>query len=430
MRSAALTRTKARIASTLAIVGLLSAGLVVGGNASAAVPGVAVLSIQQFGPNSSGGYDIVGEIQNQGSSIVGTIRVDFSFFDANNRLLSTDFTYARVDRLATGEKSPFSLSFDPVAGYDHFEYALSDQAFGALNHNFEIAVTNRYNDGFDHIVGTIKNNNTTTAKFVEIVGTGYGADGKAVKDGRTFVNNSSTELAPGTSATFDLILFENRPYSTFALIGQSPTAPSPAQGSSPSPSSSPTSGPTSGPASPTNQTPSVVVNPSLVRFGQTANVTINGSPGATVDLYVRKYLGNFTKIRDGLQLNSAGQAFVPTKPDMNLRFQAFDRTVEQGSSLAGANGLMTVEKNITLNARRDAVKRYTFTGSVNPTHPGATVSLFRNGSLLRSGIPVNASRVYSFTTTLPAGTYTFQVRSGSTGYNAASASPNRSVRIF
>ncbi|MFN2523081.1 MAG: hypothetical protein ABR614_07190 [Mycobacteriales bacterium] len=183
-------------------------------------------------------------------------------------------------------------------------------------------------------------------------------------------------------------------------------------------------------SAPAHEVPTIDVQPYVVTYGQVATVTISGTPGALVDLYARKYQADFVKIRDGLVLDASGRVAVTTRPDMNLRFQARDRTVAEGSSLAGANGLMTVQKYVSVGARREGVRRFTFTGSINPLHPGATVSLFRNGAVLRSGIPVNASRVYSFTGTFPAGTATFQVRTGSTGYNAASASPPRSVRIY
>jgi hypothetical protein len=178
-----------------------------------------------------------------------------------------------------------------------------------------------------------------------------------------------------------------------------------------------------------HQVPSVDVQPYVVTYGQSATVIITGTPGATVDLYARKYQGQLAKIRDGLVLDGSGRVSVVTRPDMNLRFQARDRTVAEASSTAGTSGLMTVQKYVSLTARRDGTRRFTFTGSINPLHPGATVSLFRNGQVLRSGIPVSSARVYSYTATLPAGTATFQVRTGSTGWNAASASPARSVRI-
>ena len=218
-----------------------------------------------------------------------------------------------------------------------------------------------------------------------------------------------------------------------AAAASSPAPAPPASSSSPSPtptaSASASASPSPSPTAAAHVVPSLQINPYVVRFGQPAYVTISGSPGATVDLYLRKYLGEFTKIRDGLVLDGNGQAVVATRPDMNLRFQARDRTVEQGSSLAGADGLMTVEKNISINVVRVSALRYTFSGSINPAHPGATVSLFRNGSLLRSGIPVNSSRVYSVTTNFAPGTFSFEVRTGANAYNNASVSPTRSLRI-
>jgi hypothetical protein len=179
-----------------------------------------------------------------------------------------------------------------------------------------------------------------------------------------------------------------------------------------------------------HRVPAVDVQPYLVTYGQSATVTITGTPGATVDLYARKYQAELVRIREGLVLDTTGHVSVTTRPDMNLRFQARDRAVAEGSSTAGTSGLMTVQKYVSLTARREGTRRWTFTGSINPLHPGATVSLFRNGSLLRSGIPVNGSRVYAYTLTLPAGTATYQVRTGATGWNAASASPARSVRVY
>ena len=115
---------------------------------------------------------------------------------------------------------------------------------------------------------------------------------------------------------------------------------------------------------------------------------------------------------------------------MNLRFMAKDRTLAEGSSIGGTRGLMTVEKQVWINVKRVGVNRFNFTGSINPTHLGAVVNLYRNGSLIKAGIPVNSSRVYSTMVTLPAGTANYRITTPTTGYNNSSHSPTRSVRIF
>lgn len=428
------------VAASLAVALVAAGSFVAPAAATAADDRISVRSITQFGPNSGGYYEIVGEVQNAGATTLGPVRVDFSFFSANNTLLSTDYTYSDVSRLAPGEKSPFSLSFDPVPEYDHYSYSVSDAdfSFQDVNHNFTITITNRYNDGlFEHIVGTVRNDNTTTAEFVSVVGTAYAPDGKAVDASETFINNSSKELAPGTSATFELIFYSGRPFANYALLAESSSSPSagspspaPAPSTSQAPAPSASQSPSPAPSTSPNSVPSISVAPFVVRFGQPAYVTISGTPGATVDLFIRKYRGDFIKIRDGLVLDPGGSTTVETRPDMNLRFMAKDRTVAEGSSVGGIDGLMTVEKYVSINVKRVGVNRFTFSGSINPLHPGAVVSLYRNGSLIKAGIPVNSSRIYSVTVTLPAGTANYRITSPTTGYNNLSHSPTRSVRIY
>jgi hypothetical protein len=206
-------------------------------------------------------------------------------------------------------------------------------------------------------------------------------------------------------------------------------ANSPAPNATPSDSPTPTSSPGSTrPA--TNLVPTTSIRPSLVRYGQTAYVTIHGTPGATVDLATRRYPdGFFTTLRRGLVLDSAGNVQVSTAPGVNQRFQARDRTVAMPSSVHGSDGLVTVQRTVTLRVRRAGTRTYSFAGSISPNNPGATVDLYRNGTLIRSRIPVNSSRAYSYTATLKAGTYSFQVRSPATGYNALSFSPKAAIKI-
>jgi hypothetical protein len=431
----------ARFAAASLVVALGAAGtLLAPSAATAADDRISVRSITQFGPDSAGYHEIIGEVQNAGATALGPVRVDFSFYSANNTLLSTDYTFSDVSRLAPGEKSPFSLHFEPVPEYDHYSYGVSDAdfSFQSVNHNFTVTVTNRYNDGlFEHVVGTVRNDNTTTAEFVSVVGTAYAADGTAVDASESFINNSSKELAPGTSATYELIFFSGRPFQNYALLAESSSTPS-TDSSSPSPAPSTTQTPapsTSQSASPSpattpNRVPSISVAPFVVRFGQPAYVTISGTPGATIDLFIRKYRGDFIKIRDGLVLDAGGSTTVETRPDMNLRFMAKDRSVAEGSSIGGTDGLMTVEKYVSINVKRVGVHRFTFSGSINPLHPGAAVNLYRNGSLIKAGIPVNSSRIYSATVTLPAGTANYRITSPTTGYNNLSHSPTRSVRVY
>ena len=52
---------------------------------------------------------------------------------------------------------------------------------------------------------------------------------------------------------------------------------------------------------------------------------------------------------------------------MNLRFQAFDQTLTQGSSIGGTSGLMLVEKSVSLNVKRVAQSGTRSRGPSPPT---------------------------------------------------------------
>lgn len=379
---------------------------------------------------------VVGEVRNTGTTNVDSVELTVTFHDAGGRLLETSSTYSALDILAPGERAPFHAIDETPPGYDHYELSLSSQATTAMpNHNFTTTVSNEYTDSIDyrHIVGTVRNDNTTTARFVEPVITLYDASGTVVGTDFTFVkSDDSSSLGAKASAPFEFAISTERPWATYRIVTESSTPPAYDTTGAPSASASPTgTSPTTNPSpAPAHEVPSVTVSPFVVRYGQTAYVTISGTPGAVIDLYIRKYRADFVKIRDGLVLDASGQTTVATKPDMNLRFMAKDRAVAEGSSIGGTSGLMTVEKQVSINVSRVGTNRFTFSGSINPNHPGAVVNLYRNGSLLKAGIPVNSSRVYTFTGVLPSGSADFRVTSPVTGYNNASHSPVRTVRIY
>ena len=174
---------------------------------------------------------IVGEVRNVGDANAKYIQVNFNFFDASNRLLSTDFTFTSVDILGPGEKSPFHESFSPPAGYDHYAISSISPSTSSTpgNHSFTTTVTNVFTDGIgaQHIVGQVTNNNTTTSEYVEVVATFYDGSGHIVDADFTFVNtDSKATLAAGQQASFELIESSGYPVSVSrALLTQSSTPP-------------------------------------------------------------------------------------------------------------------------------------------------------------------------------------------------------------
>jgi hypothetical protein len=221
-----------RRTQALLIVAMLTPILAIPAPVSASVS-VIVLTNSSWGPDAGGFEHIVGEVQNSGTENAEFVEVDFNFYNSSNTLLSTDFTFTDLNVLAPGERSGFTDIFTPPAGYDH--YAITgvqvSPAVEPVNHNFNTQVTNVFTDsgGFQHVVGTVTNNNTTTDTFVEVVFTFRNCSGTVVDTDFTFVNTQNGDLGPSpASASFELIRSSDAPpFRTASLATQSGDAASP-----------------------------------------------------------------------------------------------------------------------------------------------------------------------------------------------------------
>src|SRR5207248_4684504 len=175
---------------------------------------VTLLSSSHWGPDSVGYLHAVGEVINDGTEHADFIQIELDYFNASNTLLGTETTFTEADILAPGEHSSYSYPFMPPAGYDHFSAKLVDYQLSASppNHNFSTQVTNWFTDsiGYQHVVGTVTNNNTTQATYVEPIFTFYNCTGALVDGDFTFTNGSST-IAAGQSATYELVRSQGAP---------------------------------------------------------------------------------------------------------------------------------------------------------------------------------------------------------------------------
>ena len=250
---------------------------------------------------------IVGEVQNAGSQYVHFVEININEYGTSGNLLGTDFTFTTVDILAPastypylGEKSPFVDTFMPPAGYDHYSIAnISANAGPAGNHYFPTTVTNTFVDGvgYEHIVGQVINDNSSSDDFVEPVFTFYDPNGKTVDADFTFINTGSyASLGPGQTASYELIRASNAPhYSSKTWVTQSPNSSSvasPPSCAQPYTSTSPTSptatgGGTYHPLTPfriLDTRPATQRGPYNTPFGSstTREVQVGGFPGSGV----------------------------------------------------------------------------------------------------------------------------------------------------
>ena len=212
-----------------------SVGVTAAAGAASASPSVGLVSTSQWGPDTLGNMYAVGEVVNNGPGVASLVEVDLGFYSSANVLLGTDVTFASVDDLNQGETSPFEDIFTPPTGYSHYAVTgvYPSQVPDVPNHNFTTTVTNQTVNSFGDvdIVGTVRNNNTTTAAFVDPVFTFFNAAGTAVATDAVFVNtDADSDLAVGQTAPFEEIVNSSDPafpaWKSFSIVTQSSSPPS------------------------------------------------------------------------------------------------------------------------------------------------------------------------------------------------------------
>lgn len=92
--------------------------------------GLQILSYNSF-TDSIGYLHVVGEIKNNYPSTATFVRIVGTFYDINNQVVGTQFTYANPSDIGSGEKVPFILILTsasiPISQIDHYSLQASYQ---------------------------------------------------------------------------------------------------------------------------------------------------------------------------------------------------------------------------------------------------------------------------------------------------------------
>jgi hypothetical protein len=156
----------------------------------------------------TGAYYIVGEVQNVGSQPQKYVEIIATFYSSNGTMVGTDYTYADLDVINPGCKSPFWLIFTEttqIPQIDHYTLTVSSSVATSLPENLNILSSSSYVSisGNLHVIGEIQNLGSGNATFVRLIATFYDQTGKVVGSDYTYSN--PYDLASGQKAPFDLI---------------------------------------------------------------------------------------------------------------------------------------------------------------------------------------------------------------------------------
>ncbi len=153
-----------------------------------------------------GYYTVYGEVKNNLNYNVKYVKIVASYYNNANQFLGSAFTYTELDTIKPGQKSPFEISTYPdkytpskVTLQVSFSRDYSNPLAGVsiLNHSGR---TDSY--GYYDVIGEVKNNSNSDARYVKLVCTYYDDNGKVI--GCSFSYAEMDTLRPGQSSPYEV----------------------------------------------------------------------------------------------------------------------------------------------------------------------------------------------------------------------------------
>jgi hypothetical protein len=172
---------------------------------------IRVVSSSSYQDDAGYGH-IIGEVENNSPDTKEFVKITSSVYDSANRIVETAFTYTDVDVLRPGEKSPFDIILDDkdqISKVSRYELSVSSVNSDPKPSNLKLTIGDNYYDdlGYAHVLGEVTNQGSENTQYAKVSGTFYNDQKKVVGAGFTFTEPS--DLEPGQSAPFDLLLSEH-----------------------------------------------------------------------------------------------------------------------------------------------------------------------------------------------------------------------------
>jgi hypothetical protein len=256
--------------------------------------GVNVLSYSWY-VNPSGDFIVVGEVQNDGNSILQSVSLNATAYDSKGDGIAGNTAMAYVNYFLPQQKAPFYIDMGPATVHgDYWAPIISSVDFTVFNvvsttvqEYGNLALTTNFNgtlNGPYDVFGFVSNIGNQTANGIKVVATYYNSSGTVVAEGFDIVSGS---LPPYNATTFAVSEFDSKTslvaqISSYSLLIQTSTlqnntslssaSPSPSSSSSAPSSSLPTSSlPTSPSSSITSSTSSPDSTPTAWRAVSTSD---------------------------------------------------------------------------------------------------------------------------------------------------------------
>ncbi|MCW2615814.1 MAG: polymerase [Frankiales bacterium] len=347
----------------------------------------------------------------------------------------TGTAYALLEG-ATGREALYTV--DLTTGAARLVGAFDDSAviedIAVASPRFSVADASA-NEGSSASVVVTRSGDTADTATVQLALTTGGAAGSAAPSDFTSATPTVTFAAGATTAAATIALTadtEVEPSETFTVTISTPAGP----GGNAAVADATgivtiLDGPGTAPGC--SVAASVVLQSATIIATGSAGVSVKATPGKVVDLfaYTRPSIA-YRLVRSGTTGADGTLAFAALKPPANTRLYAQERGCAIGQSV-----VLNVRTAISLFAKRNATRDYTFSGDSLPARPGGLiVSLYRVNP---NGSQVLTSQVRASATTgdwvinrrfTGSGRFGFVVRTGQDLQNAPGASNVRPTLIY
>jgi S1-C subfamily serine protease len=152
---------------------------------------------------------VVGEVRNNTNTPVEFVEITATFYNKAGKVIATDYTYAALEIVPSGGKSPFEILKElPTSAARYTLNVDWEEADTAPPSGLKILSRSQYVDDIDflHIVGEVKNTSGRRLEYVEIVATFYDKRGRVLATDFTYTSPES--LRGGQTAPFEFVLEE------------------------------------------------------------------------------------------------------------------------------------------------------------------------------------------------------------------------------
>ncbi|OGD53152.1 hypothetical protein A3K80_04440 [Candidatus Bathyarchaeota archaeon RBG_13_38_9] len=161
--------------------------------------------------SSVGTFHVVGEVENMGSQSVAFVTITGTFYDSNNTMIVTESSFATLEIIPPGVKSPFQVIVtdqNQAEKVHNYSLAVTDSSVTTKNLTKTLIILSNSShislSGFLNIVGEVKNNGSSESTSTRVAATCYDENGKVVAIESGFTDPPN--LNPEQTAQFNLMV--------------------------------------------------------------------------------------------------------------------------------------------------------------------------------------------------------------------------------